>query len=355
MLPPAPECVTFHSERSGPYVIAEIGVNHEGDLKLAKRLIDEAVAGGADAVKFQTYKAGKIASKNSPSYWDLSCEPTTSQHELFKKYDGFGPAEYAALAAHAKARNVVYLSTPFDLDAVEMLAPMMPFFKIASADITNFPLLEACARHGKPIVLSTGASYLSEVEEAVRRLRAYLPPSQIALLHCVLQYPTPYEHAQLAVIEHLRAAFPDHPIGYSDHTRPDPAMAVLLRAWLLGATIIEKHFTHDKTLPGNDHYHAMDERDLARFREACHLLGQTEGVAYKTVAESEQIARREARRSLVATRDLPVGHRLSADDLMSKRPAHGLSPEHLDWVLGKRLTRAIQEDDFLQYEHLVSD
>lgn len=353
MLPIKPSCQALQTTRPGPYVIAEIGVNHGGDLELAKRLIDQATAGGADAVKFQTYKASKIASKHSPSYWDLDCEPTTSQRELFEKYDRFGPQEYQALARHAATKGVVFLSTPFDLEAVEVLSPLVPFFKVASADITNFPLLTACARAGKPVVLSTGASYLSEVEEAVRCLQAHLPREHIGLLHCVLQYPTPYPHAQLAVIEHLAATFPGHPIGYSDHTLPDPSMAVLIRAWTLGATVIEKHFTHDKTLPGNDHYHAMDQHDLARFRAAAELLEQCEGHGRKTVASSEETARREARRSLVATRDMPAGHLLTRQDLMEKRPAHGLAPADLSWVLGQRLTKPLAEDDFLQREHLL--
>ena len=353
MLPSSPECLAFHTDRPGPYVIAEIGVNHEGSIDLARRLIDEAAEGGADAIKFQTYKAGKIASKNSPSYWDLACEPTTSQYQLFQKYDRFEASDYEELASYAAQRGVVFLSTPFDLDAVEFLAPHMSLFKIASADITNIPLLEACGGKGKPVLLSTGASYLGEVEAAVQVLRKHLVPAQIGLLHCVLEYPTPYEHAELAVIEHLRRCFPEHPIGYSDHTRPDPAMAVLTRAWLLGATVIEKHFTHDKTLPGNDHYHAMDRGDLARFRATVSLLCRTEGAGRKTVLDSERTARREARRSLVATRDLPRGHVLTEQDLMAKRPAHGLPTEALSWVLGKPLVQPLEEDGFLTHAHLT--
>jgi len=341
------------SEGEGPYVIAEIGVNHEGDRDLARRLIDEAAEGGADCVKFQTYKADKLASRNSPSYWDLASEPTTSQHELFQKYDAFEAEDYAALAAHAATRGVAFCSTPFDLDAVEALAPHMPFFKVASADLTNTPLLDAVAAHGKPVLLSTGASHLGEVEEAVRRLRAHLPPAQIGLLHCVLEYPTPYEDAHLGAIDHLRRTFPDHPIGYSDHTRPDPAMLVLIRAWLLGAVVLEKHFTHDKTLPGNDHYHAMDRGDLRRLREGVALLASVQGDGRKRVLEAEQVARRNARRSLVAARDLPVGHRLGEGDLLVKRPAFGLPPSALEWVVGRVLRRDLAEDDFLTHDHLL--
>jgi N-acetylneuraminate synthase len=354
-LPNRPACKVLQTDKPGPYVIAEIGVNHEGNFDLAKRLIDEAATGGADAVKFQTYKAGKLASKHSPSYWDLACEPTTSQFELFKKYDSFEAREYLALAEHAKKRGVVFCSTPFDLDAVALLAPLMPFFKIASADITNPVLLRACAAHKKPVILSTGASHLSEIDEAVRVLREYLPPSEIALLHCVLQYPTPYEDAHLGAIRHLQEIFPEHPIGYSDHTRPDPTMAILQRAWGLGAVVIEKHFTHDKTLPGNDHYHAMNSEDLARFRSAAKLLALTDGESVKRAYPNEAAARKNARRSLVAVRALPAGHTLTATDLVPKRPANGLPVRDLEWVVGRKLARALAEDDFLTLDHLLGE
>jgi sialic acid synthase SpsE len=353
-LPNQPECATFRRKSGlGPYVVAEIGVNHEGDFDLAKRLIDEAKAGGADCVKFQTYKASKLASKNSPSYWDLKSEPTTSQHELFSRYDTFEVREYVALAEYSARVGVDFASTPFDLDAVQFLAPLMPFFKIASADLTNIPLLEACASHGKPVMLSTGASHLSEIEDAVRRLRQALPPEQICVMHCVLNYPTPYPNAHLAAIRHLRSTFFEHPIGYSDHTRPDPSMLVLVRAYELGATILEKHFTHDKSLPGNDHYHAMNADDVQIFRRNIDLLHQIEGSERKHVLPEEEISRKNARRSLVAAKNLPLGHVLTAGDLIVKRPAFGLPPLALEWVLGKPLRRPITEDDFLTLDHLV--
>lgn len=354
--PSPPACEAFRRrEGSGPYVLAEIGVNHEGDLDTALRLIDEAARGGADGVKFQTYKAEKLAARNSPSYWNLDSEPTTSQFELFRKYDAFGPGEYEALARHAERCGVDFVSTPFDLEAVALLAPLVPFFKIASADLTNEPLLDAVASYRKPVALSTGAAHLSEVDEAVRRLLVHLPPEQICLLQCVLQYPTPYENAGVAAIEHLRRAFPSHPIGYSDHTRPDPAMLVLIRAWTLGATLLEKHFTHDKTLPGNDHYHAMDHEDLARFRRGVDLLLRVEGEPLKRVHPAEEIARRNARRSLVAARSLKAGEILSADDLVAKRPAFGLPTSALGWVVGRRLARGLAEDDFLTLDHLLGE
>lgn len=352
---PSPaKCKEFNRKSgSGPYVIAEIGVNHEGDIALAERLIAEAARGGADCVKFQTYKASKLASKNSPYYWDLKSEPTESQFELFKKYDGFDAPEYERLARIAAEHGVDYCSTPFDLDAVKFLAPIMPFFKIASADLTNEPLLEACASYGKPVLLSTGASHLSEIEAAVRFLRSRLPVEKIGVMHCVLSYPTDYENAHVAAISHLAAVFPEHPIGYSDHTRPDPGMLVLTRAYSLGAIVLEKHFTHDKTLPGNDHYHAMDWQDCARFRTGIDLLHTVEGQALKQVLPVEQKSRKNARRSLVAARPLTKGTTLAATDLAVKRPAFGLEPSALSWVVGKKLTRDLAEDDFLTMDHLL--
>lgn len=333
-----------------PFVIAEIGVNHGGDLALARRLIDEAADGGADAAKFQTYKAHLIASRHSPAYWDTAMEPTLSQFELFRNFDAFGPSEYAALARHCAARGIAFMSTPFDLGAVDMLAPLVPAFKIASADITNVPLIRACAATGKPLILSTGASTLPEIEYALETARA-AGAGEIALLHCVLNYPCPPENAQLGMIRVLARTFPDCVIGYSDHVTPDDTISALEAAVLSGACILEKHFTHDKTLPGNDHYHAMDVGDLRRFKARVARLRTMIGGGRKDLA-LEQAARRHARRSIVAARDLPAGHVLGADDLIAKRPAHGISPIHWDDVIGRTLLRDVADDVPLQWDML---
>jgi len=339
---------------SGPFVIAEIGVNHGGDLALARRLVEEAAAAGADCVKFQTYKAESLAIRAAPAYWDRRLEPAATQCELFRRYDRFDAEDYAHLAAHAARCGVAFASTPFDLAAVDMLAPLMPFFKIASADITNLPLLVACARRGKPLLLSTGASHLAEIEAAVRVVREFLPANQIGLLHCVLSYPTAAADANLRAIEHLAGVFPGHPIGYSDHTRPDPAMLLLTRAVMLGAAVVEKHFTHDKSLPGNDHYHAMDAADLRTFRAGLALIEAADGAGDKTVLPAEEAARLHARRSLVAVRPLPAGHVLAEGDLTAKRPACGLPPSELHRVVGRRLAREVAADEPLTADHLAT-
>lgn len=333
-----------------PFVIAEIGVNHGGDLALAKRLVDEAADGGADAAKFQTYKAHLIASRHSPAYWDTAKEPTLSQFELFRNFDAFGPAEYEALAGHCAARGIAFMSTPFDLGAVDMLAPLVPAFKIASADITNVPLIRACAATGKPLILSTGASTIPEIEYALEVARA-AGAGEIALLHCVLNYPCAPENAQLGMIRVLARTFPDCAVGYSDHVTPDDTISALEAAVLSGACILEKHFTHDKTLPGNDHYHAMDAGDLRRFKARVARLRTMIGGERKDLG-LEQAARRHARRSIVAARDLRAGHVLGADDLIAKRPAHGISPIHWDEVLGRTLLRDVADDVPLQWDML---
>ena len=343
------------SPQSFPYVIAEIGVNHEGSMDQARRLIDLAKRGGADGAKFQSYKADTLASKHSPSYWDTTKEKTRSQHELFSKYDRFGPEEYIALAEHCREVDIDFISTPFDDAAIEFLDPLMPFFKIASADLTNIPFLRKVAGKKKPVLLSTGASTLGEIDNAVSALTK-AGCEQIALLHCILNYPTENANAHLRMIEGLKRAYPNHIIGYSDHTLPDVAMTSLIASHLLGAVILEKHFTHDKTLPGNDHYHAMDVKDLSRFvemaRRVHELLGESD---HKEPLTTEVPARKNARRSIVLSRNVPAGHMLAERDMTYKRPGTGISPLHWDEVLGRKTVQALEADHVLQWQDLTKE
>jgi sialic acid synthase SpsE len=334
-----------------PYIIAEVGVNHEGSFEKALHLIDLAKEGGANGVKFQTYKAEKITSKYSPAYWDTTKESTKSQFELFKKYDGFGQAEYEKLAAYCREKRIDFLSTPFDDDAAEFLDPLVPFHKIASADITNLPLIRRLARKNKPILLSTGASNTTEIDWALRVLRSE-GVKDIVLLHCVLSYPCNFENANLNMIDDLRRLFPDVTLGYSDHTPPDADMLVNVAAWIKGAMVIEKHFTFDKTLPGNDHYHAMDVHDLRELRRKLAFTNTLLGAKQKHPLESEAQARIHARRSIVALRDLKPGDVISEANITYKRPGHGISPMFWDEVLGKKVTKEIPEDKPLQWNQL---
>lgn len=336
---------------SEPYVIAEIGVNHEGSLEKAKELIELSKEGGAQAAKFQSYKAEKIASKNSPSYWDLSKEPTTSQFELFKKYDSFGEKEYLELHDHCKKVGIDFLSTPFDAGAVEFLNPLMKFFKVASADLTNIPMLRQIASKGKPVVLSTGASTLAEIDTAVRELRSN-GCQEICLLHCILNYPTLPENAHLNMIDSLKRSYPELLIGYSDHVKPDPDMLVLLTSYLKGARVIEKHFTHDKSLPGNDHYHAMDKEDLKVFWNNLDFIKSLEGDSFKKPLETEEISRSNARRSIVISGSVKEGEVIKESNLTYKRPGTGISPLSWDEVIGKTATRSLEDDHILQWSDL---
>lgn len=334
---------------SVPYIIAEAGVNHEGSMDLAKRLIDEAAEGGAHAIKFQTYKASTLASKDSPAYWDTTKEPTGSQYELFKKHDKFWKGEFEALKNHCDAAGIEFLSTPFDTESAGFLNDMMDVFKISSSDITNKPFIQYLCDFGKPIILSTGAAYLHEIAEAVSWIEA--KGNKLALLHCVLNYPTDDHNAGLGMIPVLAQHFPQHAIGYSDHTLPRD-MKVLEVATLLGARILEKHFTHDKTLPGNDHYHAMDKDDLKLFRTSMDRIVSMVGPFRITALPSEDPARRNARRSLVAARPIPAGKIIDRADLTWKRPAHGVSPRNIDEILGMKARADIAEDTVLQWSHL---
>jgi N-acetylneuraminate synthase len=224
---------------------------------------------------------------------------------------------------------------------------------VASADLTNIPFLRKIASKGKPIVLSTGASSLIEVDIALQEI-ARVGCLEVALLHCILNYPTENRNANLRMIKGLQRAYPNHVVGYSDHTLPDESMSSLVAAYLLGAVVLEKHFTHDKTMPGNDHYHAMDQHDLSKFvrlsKNIHQLLGKSD---HKEPIFSEKISRKNARRSIVIGRAVIAGQVICEQDLTYKRPGTGISPLHWDEVVGLRAARALPEDHILQWQDLI--
>jgi len=332
------------------YVIAEAGVNHEGDLNIARQLILEAADAGANAIKFQTYRADTIASRDSPAYWDTEKEPTATQYELFQKYDRFWKKEFELLKQYCDDIGIEFLSTPFDTESACFLNDLMNAFKISSSDITNKPFIEYIASFGKPIILSTGASDIHEINQALSWMEAKKVP--VALLHCVLNYPTADKNANLAMIQGLQKDYPDRVIGYSDHTLPGD-MRTLETAWLLGAKLLEKHFTHDKSLPGNDHYHAMDKADLAKFRKNVARISDLMGEESKRAIECEAPARQFARRSLVVDCSITAGTEIRAEMLTWKRPAHGISPADIDIVIGMTTNCDIAEDEILTWDMLV--
>jgi sialic acid synthase SpsE len=332
------------------YLVAEAGVNHEGSLDTAKRLVWEAADAGANAIKFQTYKAEKLASKNSPAYWDLSKEPTSSQYKLFKKFDQFSKQDFVTLKGYCDELGIEFLSTPFDIESATYLNELMSVFKISSSDITNKPFIEYLCQFGKPLLISTGAANIDEIDETVGWVEKYEVP--LALMHCVLNYPTREVDANLAMIFSLQQRYPHLVIGYSDHTEPSD-MRVLETAAVLGATILEKHFTHDRTLPGNDHYHAMDRGCLKKCVQNLErvklMLGETE----KRSLPSEESARTNARRSLVASGNILMGDKINPEDLTWKRPGTGISPKYIDAVAGKLARQDIVEDTIITWEMIT--
>ncbi|MCC8154756.1 MAG: N-acetylneuraminate synthase family protein, partial [Tannerellaceae bacterium] len=253
------------------------------------------------------------------------------------------------LCDYTHSKGMDFTSTPFDYASADYLEPMVDFYKISSSDLSNLPFIRHIAKKGKPVYMSVGASYISEVDEAVRILVEEGCPD-IVLFHCVLSYPTNPSDANLRIIETLKRIFPNVRVGFSDHVAPDDTMMTLAAAYMLGAEVIEKHFTLDKTLPGNDHYHAGNPEDfrkaIANFKWIDTVLGSPE----KTVLECEQVPRREARRSLVLTRDMKAGEILKKEDLMPKRPGTGISPQYTDIVIGRQIKRDSKEDTILTWD-----
>lgn len=340
-----------------PYLIAEMGVNFYDTaktlgitpLEAAKLYIDQAAAAGIDCAKFQSYKAGTIVSKNSPAYWDTTKEPTKTQYELFLKHDSFGEKEYQELCDYTHSKGMDYTSTPFDYASADYLEDMVDFYKISSSDLSNLPFIRHIGNKGKPVILSVGAAYLSEVDEAIRVLRG-TSCSDITILHCVLSYPTDPLNANLRIIETLKRVFPTVRVGFSDHVAPDENMMTLAVAYMLGAEVIEKHFTLDKTLQGNDHYHAGDPEDFKKAIRNFKWIDTVLGSGEKTVLDCELIPRREARRSLVLTRDMKKGEIIKQEDLMPKRPGTGISPVYTDIVVGRKILMDLAEDTILTWE-----
>ncbi len=332
-----------------PYIIAEAGVNHSGNLNHAIKMIDAAAKSGANAIKFQSYKAERLASKFSPAYWDTKKEKTKTQFELFKKFDNFEISDYKKLSEHAKKKKIDFLSTPFDTNFVHSLNKLMPAFKIASADMNNFELLDAVSKYQKPVILSVGASKKNEIDESINFLKKR-KVKNIAILHCVLCYPTKNIDANLSGISFLKENYPNLVIGYSDHLLPSANNFPLLLSWILGAQIIETHFTLDKKKVGNDHYHALDPRDLKNFvksfDEVCLLLGKKE----KRILKCEISARKNARRSIVASEKIKKGDIFQKKNLSLKRPGTGIEPKFLEKVIGLKANQNIHEDQIIKWK-----
>ncbi|MFQ6097299.1 MAG: N-acetylneuraminate synthase family protein, partial [Armatimonadota bacterium] len=334
------------------YIIVEGGVNHQCNLDRALEMIRQAARAGADAIKFQTYKAETLTTRTAPTYWDHA-EPGITQYDVFADSDKFGPDEYAEMARCCRDEGIHFLSTPFDLDAVDLLVELgAPALKIASADLTCHPLLRKAAATGKPMLVSTGASTLDEIREALDVIHAE-GNDNVVLLHCVLCYPTPADQICLRRIPLLQQTFPDAVVGISNHTEPDPNMAIDAAAAALGAKAFERHYTLDRTLEGPDHFFSVDPPLVRRHIEAIRTVERALGDPYDEPLECELPARQYARRSIVAKQDIPQGARLTPEMLIMKRPGTGISPRDLDRVTQMTARHHIPADAVIQWDDLA--
>lgn len=332
------------------FIMLDAGVNHNNDLLRAKELIRSARAGGADAIKFQTYRADEISTKNAPRYWDstLDTDGGGTQFEMFSRVDDLPKKAYFELKEYAQEQKILFASSPFGMDSARFLKKLdIDFFKIASAEITNYYMIEYIADCGKPIVMSTGAATIGEVEKAIDVIQKG-GNRQIALQHCVLSYPCKDEDANLAKMVRLKQIFPEIPIGYSDHTYGGD---VSLAAVALGACSIEKHYTIDSRLPDSpDHKFALTSEDLREFVDRCRRVERSIGSYQRWHYAAEEKAHQLARKSLVAVRRIKKGEKITGRAVTCKRPGTGIYPEFRDAVVGRMARRDIEPDELLSWD-----
>jgi N,N'-diacetyllegionaminate synthase len=328
-------------------IIAEAGVNHNGDLQMAKRLIDEAAAAGADLVKFQTFNASRLvtSSAKKADYQKQLTDSSESQQTMLQRLE-LTEAMHHELIRHCANRNIGFLSTGFDIECVDLLIRLgQEQFKIPSGEITNLPYLRHIGQLGKKIILSTGMASLGDIEAAIKVLEeAGTPRCLLTVLHCTTEYPTPMTEVNLRAMQSLSAAF-SVDVGYSDHTL---GFEVAIAAVAMGASVIEKHFTLDRTLPGPDHQASLEPLELSDMVAAIRNIEVALGDGIKRVTPSEAINKPVVRKSLVASRPIKAGEIFTAENLTSKRPGTGISPMRWDDFLGKKALRDFAADELIE-------
>ncbi|EAH6867314.1 N-acetylneuraminate synthase [Campylobacter upsaliensis] len=325
-------------------IIAEAGVNHNGDINLAKKLIEQAAKAGADVVKFQTFKANSCVSVSAKKakYQLETTAKEESQLEMIQKLE-LSYESHFELMKHCKKHGIAFLSTPFDLESVEFLRGLdLPYFKIPSGEITNLPYLKAVAKCKKKVLLSTGMANLGEIEVALTILRKN-GTRNITLLHCNTEYPTPFEDVNLNALKTLKEAFKLE-VGYSDHTE---GIVASLGAVALGAVVIEKHFTLDKTMEGPDHRASLEFEELRALCKGIRELEKALGSGIKKASKSEAKNKIIARKSLVAKREIQKGEKFSEENLTTKRPGSGISAMRYEEYLGKRALKTYKKDELI--------
>lgn len=326
-------------------IIAEAGVNHNGSIELAKKLIDKAAEAGVDYVKFQTFKAEKLVTKNAQKaqYQDKNIDDNDqSQLNMLKKLE-LSQEQHFELIEYCKEKNCRFFSTAFDAESMEFLKTLrFDFWKIPSGEITNFPYLVAIGQTKQPVILSTGMANIQEIEETINTLvRFGTPRKDITLLHCTTEYPAPKNEANLKAMQTMAEYF-NLPVGYSDHTQ---GIEIPIAAVAMGATIIEKHFTLDRNMEGPDHKASLEPYELKAMVDAIRNVEQAIGNGIKEPAESEKKNIEIARKSIVAARDIKKGELLTDDNITAKRPAKGINPMEWENVIGTVAQFDFREDE----------
>jgi N,N'-diacetyllegionaminate synthase len=326
------------------YLIAEVGVNHNGSLQRALACIDQAAAAGADAVKFQTFVSEKLVTRQAQKaeYQTENTASSESQLEMLKKLE-LRFEDFVELKSYCKEKRIDFLSTPFDEESAAFLDSIdVEAFKIGSGDMNNIPFLHQLNHYRRPVLLSTGMADLEEIQESLDAL----PDCPVALLHCTSDYPAPLEDVNLAAIRTLQQTF-RRTTGYSDHTE---GIEISLAAAALGAQVIEKHFTLDRKLPGPDHKASLEPQELAHLVRSLRGLEKAWGDGVKRCMPSEASTRTVARKSVVAARKISAGEVLKAEDLMVKRPGTGLAPKYYYSLIGRTVKRDIEEEELFNWD-----
>jgi N,N'-diacetyllegionaminate synthase len=331
------------------FTIAEAGANHDGKIEKAFKLIDSAKQSGADSIKFQTYKASKLTTRNAPKYWEDGIDNET-QFDVFNKLDLLKNDEWKEIFEYANKKEIICFSTPFDEESADLLYSFqVPMFKIASADITHIPLIKHIAKKGLPVFLSSGMASMEEIHEAVSSIED-TGNHNIVLLHCITSYPTANQDANLDMIKTLQQNFPSCIIGYSDHTLGTliPALSVLY-----GSKIIEKHFTYDTKLSeSRDHRLSLDVQGFKEMIENIRVAEISKGFNREIVFDSEKEGIKFARRSIVSLQKITVGTTITKNMIGVKRPGTGIYPKFFDSIIGKKAIRDIGEDQPLEWEDI---
>lgn len=328
------------------FVIAEAGVNHNGDIEIAKQLIDAASEAGADAVKFQTFQADSLVCRTAKKaeYQLETTDRTETQYDMLKKLE-LTPQMHRELIEHCLKKNIMFLSTPFDLESIKLLSELgMQIYKIPSGEITNLPYLREIAKQQKKIILSTGMSSMDEVKAAVNVLKNN-GTEELTLLHCNTQYPTPISDVNLLAMVKMREET-GLPVGYSDHTQ---GIEVPIAAAALGAEVIEKHFTLDRKMEGPDHKASLEPQELMQMVVGIRKIESALGSKIKQVSESEMTNVAIVRKSIVAAANIKRGEKYTEKNITTKRPATGISPMLWDEIIGKTADRDYKVDEMIGF------